>query len=148
MCLNKQRGAGLPVAIFIITVLALVTVALSNLEESSGVGFSVDVNSLRAFYAAESGGQIALNHLFPPGQAESNCSQAFFKSDATRSTVPSINFSSMSTPPEGLALCKVWVQCSQDSVEAINYFTVTSTGRCGAGLDEATRVVTLKARPL
>lgn len=143
---KKQRGAGLPVAIFIITVLALVTVALTQLEEGSGVGFSVDVNSMRAFYAAESGGQVGMNQLFPPGAASTSCAAGFFVANDNRATSPSLNFSAMGVPPAGLALCKVWVQCGFVTVGSDTFYTLTSTGRCGNGLDEATRVITLRAR--
>lgn len=126
---TKQQGIGLPVALFVITVLALIVVALTDLEESSGVSFSLDVNSMRAFYAAESGAQVGLNSLFPPGGGPgSACANVSFNSVV------------------GLSGCSASVSCTNVTVDAITYYTISSTGQCGAGLDMAERVIEVRAR--
>ncbi len=129
---HTQKGVGLPAAIFIITILALITVALAGLQENNAVSLGVNVNSQRAFFAAESGGQIALNKVFPPsGVGGTVCS----------GTVYTGIFSSV-----GLNGCSVSASCISDTVSGQTYYTFTSTGTCGSGIDAATRVIEVRAR--
>ena len=130
--LKKQSGIGLPMALFIITILAMIIAAITDLEESSGVGFSLDVNSMRAFYAAESGAQVAMAEIFPAsGGGGGSCG----------SVTPTLNFSK-----SGLNGCSVSVTCSQVTVDSVSYYTLKSTGSCGGGLDRAVRVIDVRAR--
>lgn len=46
---QKQQGAGLPIALFIITVLALLVVGMAQLQERSGQAVSLQIQSQRAF---------------------------------------------------------------------------------------------------
>lgn len=124
---TKQRGVGLPVALFVITVLALIVVALTDLEETSGVSFSVDINSMRAFYAAESGAQLAVNSLFPPSGTPTVCASPAFSQI-------------------GLNGCNATVTCNLITVDSIDYHTIRSTGRCGSGIDQAERVIEVRVR--
>jgi len=62
--LSRQQGAGLPIAIFIITVLALIVTSMAQQQESSGAAISQQILSQRAFYAAESGAQAAVTRRF------------------------------------------------------------------------------------
>ena len=75
----KQKGLGLPAAIFVITVLAVIITAMSSIQTRSGQSLSLQANSYRAFYAAESGAQLALNLLIPPdGSAGRQCDTSPF----------------------------------------------------------------------
>mgnify|MGYP003667482956 CR=1 FL=1 len=47
---NRQRGAGLPIALFIITVLALIVTSMAQQQESTGAAVSQQILSQRAFY--------------------------------------------------------------------------------------------------
>lgn len=128
-----QKGIALPLAIFVITALALIIAALSQLQSSSSATVSVQVNSQRAFYAAESGAQVAMNLLFPPdGSAGRVCT-----------TSP---FYSQSYNVNGLRGCQASVDCSSvtDGVQTI--FTLRSTGRCGSGADQARRIIEVRAQ--
>ena len=132
LSIKKQRGVGLPMALFIITILAMIIAAITDLEESSGVGFGLDVNSMRAFYAAESGAQAAMVELFP----------ASSPSSGSCSTVnANYSFSAL-----GLNGCNASMTCEVVSVEGVDYFTIKSTGSCGSGLDRAVRVIDVRAR--
>ena len=132
MSIKKQRGIGLPMALFIITVLAMIIAAITDLEESSGVGFSLDINSMRAFYAAESGAQVAMAEIFPAsGGGGGSCA----------SVAASHTFNQL-----GLNGCKAELACSSVTVDSVDYFTLTSTGSCGSGLDQAVRVIDVRAR--
>ena len=63
---SRQRGVGLPVAIFVITVLAAFVVNMGYLVQDNATGRIEYVQSLRALLAAESGGDLGLNVLFDP----------------------------------------------------------------------------------
>ncbi len=135
---GRQAGLGLPAAIFVIVVLALVVLALANLEERTGESLGRDVQSNHAFWAAESGAQAGLSVLFPPGGTPASCSNAYFGASTTH-TIP--------TAAQGLAGCTFTVTCSvQTDTAGNNYFTLRSTGVCGSGIDRAERVVEVGAR--
>ncbi len=130
---QKQQGAGLPIALFIITVLALLVVGMAQLQERSGQAVSLQIQSQRAFYAAESGAQVAVLKAL-----DASCSAA---TDAG----PVI------FDKEGLSSCKAILTC--DSVTADiggsggdTVYTITSTGVCGVGVDEAKRSIEVRAR--
>jgi len=127
-----MQGVGLPATIFIISVLALIVVALSDLNESSALGFGQSYQSQRAFYAAESGAQIALNRIFVGGTACNN-------------SLADINFESGGANP-GLNSCSADLSCTQVSVAGTDYYTVTSIGQCGSGFDQAERSIQVRAR--
>lgn len=129
---SKQRGVGLPMAIFIITVLALLLSILVNVTSS---GTSVVVNQLqssKAFYAAESGAQLALSKIIPASGAPQACTSNF----------ASINF------PNSVALsgCRANVSCSQRVINSITYFSVKSIGVCGQGVDQGRRMIELMVK--
>ena len=126
-----QQGFGLPMALFVIVVLSFLLLSLTQLERSTAEGFSISLQSTRAFYAAESGAEIAMHQLFPPPNGTASCAAV-------------TSFHSFDRP--GLAGCSASLQCVQDVVDSSPYFTVTSTGRCGASADGAERSVVLGAR--
>jgi len=131
---NKQKGIGLPATVFLISILALIVVAMSDLTESSNVGFAQDFQSTRAFYAAETGAQLALNRVFVGGQACSNAlADIVFGSDAS---------------DLGLENCTVVLSCSSVDVLSVNYRSFVSTATCGGGFEQATRSIEVRARSL
>ena len=122
-----QLGLGLPATIFIITVLAMIVVALGELTRGSSQAFAQNFQSQRAFYAAESGAQIALNRVFTGGSACGSLSDISFGSN------------------QGLENCSASLSCSQVVVDSVTYYTFQSTGTCGTGLDEASRMIEVRA---
>jgi MSHA biogenesis protein MshP len=54
----KQSGISLPVALFIITIMSLIAVAVNQLNETSSQSYGQNVLSTRALYASESGVQL------------------------------------------------------------------------------------------
>lgn len=137
MCPNgNERGAGLPFAIFVILVLAIVGLAISALDRSGQAGVALDVQSTRAFLAAQSGAEIGINRLLPPGTAPGSCASPFFSGS------PSLSFSSLS-----LDQCSATVTCRVEIAGGGPYYLLTSTGRCGIGESLATRVVEVGVRP-
>lgn len=138
MCLKKyilskakQQGVGLPATVFLISIMSLIVVAMSDLTEQSNLGFGQDYHSMRAFYAAESGAQIALNRVFVGGQS---CLSAF----------AGLDFDSV-TENQGLESCKVALDCNQVVIEGINYYTFSSVATCGTGIEQAQRSIEVRA---
>ena len=127
MSLNSKsiQGFGLPAAIFIITVLSMIVAAISSLGESSSVAFGQDINSIKAFYAAESGAEIGLARRFAVTGASAGCTA---------------NIYANSSGLTGLNGCTVTVDCSSVLVDGIDYYTLISTATCGNGSDAAQRI--------
>lgn len=130
-CEQRQRGFSLPMAIFILVIMALIGTALVSLSQSSHTALSQEVMSTRAFYAAESGAQLALNQLFSLNGAAANCSASY----------PIVTFNAM-----GLEGCTASVNCSSNTINSKSYYTLTSTGRCAAATITATRSIELMAK--
>jgi MSHA biogenesis protein MshP len=127
----KQRGIGLPATIFLIVILAMIVLAMSDLTEDANTGFTQDFQSTRAFYAAESGAQVALNRVFVGGEACDN-------------SLGYLDFDAGGDNP-GLNNCITQLVCRVDTVSGTDYMTFTSTATCGSGLDQAVRAVQVRA---
>lgn len=128
---SRQRGAGLPFALFILVVLSFIAVAIAFLSEDSGQRFGLEINSMRAFYAAESGAQIAVHRRVPPSGSPTACAS---------------NMLNLSFTTSGLAGCSVSVDCVSSSLGSQTYSTLTSTGVCGSLNDEARRIVQVRIK--
>lgn len=127
---HQQTGAGLPVALFIITVLALLVIGMAQLQESSSKGVSLQIQSQRAFFAAESGAQVVVAKLL---------TAAGEQPVGTGPTSEQLAFNSAS----GLAGCTANVDYNTDGGVA----TVKSFGVCGDGTpEEARRTVEVRLR--
>jgi MSHA biogenesis protein MshP len=118
--LAKQAGVGLPLAIFIVIVLSLIVLGMSQLQESSGKAISLQIQSQRAFFAAESGAQVMIGGLMP----------AAVESPISCSADKTIIFTQ-----KGLANCTARVECTSDG----EIVSVTSFGVCGDGTPEEAR---------
>lgn len=129
----RQKGVGLPATIFLIVIIAMIVLALSELNQKSNLGFGQDLYATRAFYAAESGAQIALNQVFVGAQA---CGIG----------MTGIDFNTGGVANPGLDDCKVTVDCQQTVVEVISYYTFTSSATCGTGFEQAQRRIEVRAR--
>ena len=130
MCYKRQQGFSLPVAIFILVIMALVAVAAVSIMETGQAGISNDVMSTRAFYAAESGAQHVLHQLFPLDGSAANC----------QANYPDQNFNIT-----GLGNCLASAQCNTRIVGTKIYYIVTSTGVCSSGDISATRQIEMMA---
>lgn len=133
----KQRGAGLPIAIFIITVLAMLVASIAQLQESSGQSVSLQIQSQRAFFAAESGAQV--------GVAEALGDPSICPVGAT--TNWTVAFSAAA-----LAGCEARISCSSATTAGLGgkggdrVYSLDSTGECGSGNDNAERAVEVRFR--
>lgn len=129
---SKQRGIGLPATVFIISILALILAALSDLNVSSTLSFTQSFQSQRAFYAAESGAQIGLNRIFVGGTTCNN-------------SIADIDFDSGGANL-GLDNCTADLSCSILTVDGINYYTLDSAAVCGSGFEQAERSIQVRAK--
>lgn len=129
---GKQCGLGLPATVFLISIIAALVAALANLSESGAAAFGQDYQSMRAFYAAESGANVGLNRVIVGG--ESNCA-----------TLASIDFDSGGANA-GLDDCVATLACSSVTVDGSDYLTISSTATCGSGFEQAARAVEVRAR--
>lgn len=130
-CNFRQSGFSLPVAIFILVIMALIGTALVSLTQSSHQSLSQEVISTRAFYAAESGAQVALGQLFSLTGAAANCAAPY----------STINFTA--TAMDG---CSASVSCMSNTINGKTYYTLTSTGTCRFATLSATRQIELMAK--
>lgn len=128
---RKQRGAGLPLAIFIITVLALIVVTITQLQRGTAEMEIQDIQSTRAFYAAESGAQAALALLFPLSGTASACNASLYQHAFTTNALNS---------------CSVSVACTEQTFGPDTYYRLVSNGTCGNGIDQSRRRIEVKAR--
>jgi MSHA biogenesis protein MshP len=120
---SRQTGIGLPAAIFIITVMAVIAVAINVLVQENAETFEEEVNLARAFYAAESGAGFLMNRTFPPEEYStyggSNCAARTY------------TFGDVPGQRTGLVQCTATVTCSTKTDGTKDYHTIESTGSCG-----------------
>lgn len=131
--LSRQQGAGLPVALFIITVLALLVVAMAQLQQRSGDAIDLQILSQRAFMAAESGAQAGVTDVLHHGRS---CDADWEVSFAA----------------SGLNGCRAQLRCDTTDVSDVGgsggdtLYRFTSTGTCGSGAEQTTREVEVRIR--
>ncbi len=120
--ITRQKGIGLPAAIFVITLMVTIAVAVNLLVSRNADSLDEEVRLTRAFYAAESGAGFAMHLMFPPQD---------FPNYNTAAVCPTVARSYEFTM-EGLGGCSVTIACVTDAtVDAVDYYTITSTGSCG-----------------
>lgn len=139
--LNRQAGFSLPVAVFILVIMAVLAAAIVQLSSRNNLSSAQEVFSTRAFYAAESGASWAMSRLFfnAGGSADKTFSDAQCASNA-------VNNNTLTFTVAGLAGCSANITCSANTVDAVGYYRVVSTGLCGAGQVQARRVVEVGGR--
>lgn len=126
----KQKGLGLPSALFIILVMILVVAGINQINEMNASAYGREWLSMRAFYAAESGAQSAAVHALNSGQSMPTCDAAFI-ANVTPNVI-------------GLQECTISVTCVNHIIASETFYTFTSTGQCGIGPDAATRIVQVR----
>jgi MSHA biogenesis protein MshP len=127
---NRQAGLGLPSAIFLIVVMTLIVASLNQLNELNAQAYGREWLSQRAFYAAESGAQAAAVFMLNSSEAEPVCDASFINN--------------VSLAAAGFSSCNINVACDSQTISSETYITLTSTGSCGTGADQATRIVQVR----
>lgn len=122
---GKQRGIGLPAAIFVITLMITIAVAVNLLVRQNAETFEEELRLTRAFYAAESGAGFAMNALFPPDEFPGYSTTAICPENVGSPRLYEFE-------AEGLEGCSVEVSCVTDAtVDGVEYYTILSEGSCG-----------------
>ncbi|HIC8841437.1 TPA: MSHA biogenesis protein MshP [Aeromonas veronii] len=129
---GRMRGSALMIALFVIVVMALLAAAMGRFLVDSGEKNTVEVRSVRALLAAQSGLEIALYQLFP------NRPAAPSPQDRCDWISPPPSFTGVT----GLVQCQVAVRCTQVPVTyngaVTNGYRLESVGTCGSSeLDSA-----------
>ena len=124
--ITKQSGLGLPVAIFIITIMSIIAVAINRLNEASSQTYSQNSLSIRAFYAAESGAQL--------------------RAGTVLSTEPCICGTNVNYDFSvvGLNSCRAVTTCDEFIANGETFCTITSMGSCDNTNAQRTIEVRLK----
>lgn len=122
----QQAGLGLPVALFIITIMGLIALAVNRLNESTAQSFSQNILSARAFYAAESGAQLRAQSVLagPPCLCGSDVNYQFSVA--------------------GLVSCQANTVCTSFEANDQTYCTIVSTGMCDG--DQAMRSIEVRVK--
>ncbi|HTN32521.1 MAG TPA: hypothetical protein VL091_00785 [Marinobacter sp.] len=126
--MRAHKGAGLPIALFVITVLALLVVGMAQLQQASGESVSLQIQSQRAFFAAESGAQVAVRGVLDADSCSGSPGTMTF-------AAPALN------------TCKAVLACGVSAnTRGARVFTITSTGQCGHDIDSAERIIEVRVR--
>ena len=128
---SKQQGLGLISAIFVIVILAMLVVAMSGIRVSSQQYRAQEILAERALAAAQSGVELHLSMLLHPENAQTCIS------DSTP----------VALTVDGLKDCSYQATCASVTINSVDYYTINSIGRCGSGVDSATREVKILVAP-
>ncbi|ELR66327.1 MSHA biogenesis protein MshP [Photobacterium marinum] len=128
---RRQQGSALIVAIFVITVMAVMAAALVKINWSQSDTTTREVLGTRAWFAANSGIEWGLNRLFPVG--DPNVTGRCDNSNPSFS-----NFHN----------CQVAVSCQAIDVDSVIHYHLESTGSCGSGAIKVQRTQEVWAKRL
>jgi MSHA biogenesis protein MshP len=128
---KRQTGLGLISAIFVIVVLAMLVVGMSGIMTASQTYRSQEILAVRALSAAQTGSELHLSELLHP--------------DNTQVCITDASPVTLTTP--GLLDCSYQSSCASVVVGSNTYYTIKSVGRCGSGVDSATREVKVRVAP-
>lgn len=120
---GRMRGSALMIALFVIVLMALLAAAMGRFLVDSSEKNTVEVRSVRALLAAQSGLEIALYQLFPNRPTAP-------PADRCSLVQASSQFSNL-----GLIGCQVVVSCKEIAVTYNNQpstsYRLQSVGQCG-----------------
>ncbi|GLS26721.1 PilX N-terminal domain-containing pilus assembly protein [Marinibactrum halimedae] len=130
--LRPQQGFLLPLALFIVLILAGLGVTLSRMTQYSNLSVLQEQASLQAFYAAESGAQYAMHRLYFDSTASLTRAAATAECNGIDNggTGTAISFTAT-----GLRSCTMTVFCTavNDSANVTTFYNLTSRGNCSFG---------------
>lgn len=130
---NTQRGFGLATALFVITVMGILAVLITQLVRSNAESIQAEINLMRSFYAAQSGVEYGLNRAYPPDGSAGLCPAV---ANTATTFVPA------TITAGGLSQCVMEVECATTLVSSATYYTITSKGTCG----DVSRTLQVRAR--
>lgn len=134
---KAQRGASLIMVLFLLVVVSLLAASMARLNRGGSNAVSMEIQSTRALFAAESGTQLMAMQIFPLGGIEANAQ--------CPAALPQVNNFTVN----GLNNCIATVNCNRTATAGRNIFTLTSTGECAIGTnDYARRKITVGLRSM
>lgn len=131
--LTRQKGFSLPIAVFILVIMALLAVGIAELSSRSNLSAAQEELSNRAFYAAESAASWGMSRLF--FNAGGSADKAF-SDNACAAIGGSFN---MAFNQPGLRTCFAVIGCSAQTANSTGYYRIASIGTCGTGQAQAIR---------
>lgn len=123
---TRTAGMGLVSAVALITLAAVLSIAIMRTVRTVSDSSTQAVVSFRAFLAAESGAHLGANRLTAPAGVSSCSTQLYDLSDV------------------GLSSCSASVACRTELVAGEPLYTIQSTATCDPGDFEATHSVVVR----
>jgi len=137
--LQQQQGSMLVIALFVIIVLAFLAYAMIEITENSNRATVYEVYGARAFHAANSGAERALNEVLGPDTNEScsNTNSNYGLGNATLSVTGS-----------SFTGCNIMINCTEFLVSetGFTHFRIESTASCDASEFTTHRSISVEAR--
>lgn len=128
---GRQGGFSLPLAIFIIVVMALIGTAMVSLSQTGQRSVASEVQSIRTFYAAETGAQTAVAQLLPLDGTKPGCGAI---------TSP------LALTPAELSGCTASLNCEALSLSGDSYYRITSDAQCSFANNDTRRQIEVMVR--
>lgn len=129
---SSQRGAALVVAIFIITIMAILAAVIARVVTTSESASVDEVFGTRAYHAASSGAQVFATQLIDALEAESaDAAAVCHEGHAVNFQMP------------GLQQCEAQVMCAlaNHSDFDIQQYQITSIGQCQSAQQRYSRIL-------
>lgn len=142
--LHQQHGFSIPMAIFVMVVLAMLGTAMMRIVGQGQENIAREVVSMRALMAAESGAERGLQAVLEAGAA---CGGDLSNPPASYADLFVWDFAGA-----GLAGCSANVDCAQTLADnnldgtPTPHYTIRSEGRCGPAGNQAARIIEVQAR--
>jgi len=135
---NSQQGFLLPIVMFIVVAMGFLALAVARFSGQTSIAAAQEGISLQAFYAAESGGQYAMNQIYYVASGGTEIDRATATANCVSVNGDVVNFSGA-----GLTNCSATVACASnvDAGSSSTFFTVISNGQCGSGATSASRSI-------
>ncbi|HEY6528993.1 MAG TPA: MSHA biogenesis protein MshP [Cellvibrionaceae bacterium] len=135
--INLERGFLVPTALFIVVGLGALAISIARMAGSANSMALREALSAQAFFAAESGVQLALYNLY-----NGATTRALANTNCSTLDVASRTFTSV-----GLKACTVVFDCATttDTGNTRSFYLITATASCGSSDLATSRVLNVKA---
>ncbi|WP_087016710.1 hypothetical protein [Thaumasiovibrio subtropicus] len=135
----SQKGSVLVVVVFVLVVMGFLAIGLTQIGRSNQETTTLEVLGARAWLAAHSGNEVALQRLFPLN------SSSALGSVCTSTIVSSVTMGSYG--------CEASVSCTSQAVDVTSsaqttFYFLESTGTCSSGKNQVSRVQEVMAKEL
>ncbi len=130
-CCGHQGGFSLPLAIFIIVIMALIGTAMVSLSQTGQRSVASEVQSIRTFYAAETGAQTAVAQLLPLDGSNPGC--------------PAVS-ASINLTAQAQDGCTATLTCQALTLAGDDYYRITSDADCSFTGNDTRRQIEVMVR--